>query len=208
MSNSLGLKNPRFLLFCICLIHRQISNLSKYLSDFGVNTTDLQAVLCAQTGKIQQRNPEIHLSCLPTCQMCQPTARRYFRETQSFSKTGCSRLPFLKSLACQVFLLFCKLPEPFGCGSSLTEITYSQNIVQYRSESVFQPPVRASEASGTWIRQFFKEKFCIYLPKMYFCTRKCTKVHCKRKILYFGKVLYGQLPSNPPGPDRSKGSWL
>ena len=23
-----------------------------------------------------------------------------------------------------------------------------------------------------------------------------------------GKVLYGQLPSNPPGLDRSKGSWL
>ena len=29
-----------------------------------------------------------------------------------------------------------------------------------------------------------------------------------RWSIIYGKVLYGQLPSNPPGPDRSKGSWL
>ena len=47
---------------------------------------------------------------------------------------------------------------------------------------------------------------------MFFC-KKSTKYFAESIIIYTfasanGKVLYGQLPSNPPGLDRSKGSWL
>ena len=38
------------------------------------------------------------------------------------------------------------------------------------------------------------------------CLEEKKKVHTFATAN--GEVLYGQLPSNPPGPDRSKGSWL
>ena len=54
----------------------------------------------------------------------------------------------------------------------------------------------------TCVREKFSQdkktrlKFVFSVNNDYLCTHKN------------GKVLYGMLPSNPPGPDSSKGSWL
>lgn len=70
------------------------------------------------------------------------------------------------------------------------------NMFGPKHEHIFEKHEHVFRQTSHHQIQDLSRKFGIMQKNTYICTRK------------HGKVLYGMLPRNPPGLDRSKGTWL